>query len=136
MRSIVIALLASCAAPQAHHLEWRLTQPPARDRVDVTLAVDSRAIALPPLQAVNEATEAPARCSVTADSELHCCTTPYYNYYRASLQSGALVVTRVSGTDSDPNELRAVIARVPLAGTFAVSIVHGDIALIRPTDDC
>ena len=149
MKQLIVAIVvAGCGAPtkgtadHAVHLEWRVAQ--AENHVDVTAVVDNRAIAIGPLDTRigDEDTSGPARCALedtdATTSDLLCCHSPEYNYYRAKLEPGVLTITRISGVDCNPNEQQTPITRLPVHDTvLVVTTGTSDVSFFQaPPGDC
>lgn len=133
---IAFAVLIGCGAAgrpsttntgQTVVLEWRAVQA-AADHVDVSIVVNGSAIALGKLEAfTDDAAGTPATCAVhdhaTATAvEFGCGGTPMFNYYRAELQAGTLVITRVTGANNGKDhehedEKHTEVTRAPVSGT-------------------
>jgi hypothetical protein len=136
------AAVSAASAPA--QLQWRVEQASSDlDHVHVTLVVDGRPYQLGAMdvRAGGEAASAPARCESSAEqadvSQLSCCATPMFEYFRATANDGVLRVTHVRGVDGASDQTETEVLRKPVAGSvFQLAPAAGNVAWIAITDDC
>jgi hypothetical protein len=142
--------LARPSAPQrtaltaAATLQWRVAQESSDlDHVHVTLVIDGNPHELGAMdvRVGEDAASAPARCQSSAEqtdvSQLSCCETPRFEYFRATANGGVLHVTRVRGVDGSGHQAETEVLREPIAGSaFQMAPTAGNVTWIGITDDC